>query len=137
MSQNSYYNSAGKRTLTVHLENATLIRGVTNVYQYARVILEQIGTSLRADYPGQIVSIHAFGSRARGDHSGDSDFDVLVVVRERTIDLEEQIISRFVEQERTNGISFDPVIKSVESFEQERRYRTRFYENIMSEGIPV
>ncbi|MEX2445552.1 MAG: nucleotidyltransferase domain-containing protein [Alkalispirochaeta sp.] len=123
--------------LTVYLENATLIWGAAPVYQYARMMLEQIGAALREDHPGQIVSIHAFGSRARGDHNGDSDFDVLVVVRERTIDLEEQIISRFVEQERTNGISFDPVIKSVESFEQERRYRTRFYENIMSEGIPV
>ncbi len=107
------------------------------MYQYARVILEQIGASLRADYPGQIVSIHAFGSRARGDHRGDSDFDVLVVVRERTIEIEEQIISRFVEHERTTGVSFDPVIKTLESFEQERRYQTRFYENIMKEGIPV
>lgn len=107
------------------------------MYKYAKSVLEQIGASLREEYPAQIVSIHAFGSRARGDHSGDSDFDVLVVVREKTIQLEERIIDRFVEQESASGISFDPVIKSAESFHQERRYRTHFYENIMSEGIPV
>ncbi len=107
------------------------------MYQYARVVLEQIGASLRNEHPTQIVSIHAFGSRARGDHSGDSDFDVLVVVKEKTVQLEEQIIDRFVEQEAASGISFDPVIKSAESFYQERRYQTRFYKNIMNEGIPV
>ena len=107
------------------------------MYQYARVALEKIGSSLRSAYPTQIVSIYAFGSRARGDHGGRSDFDVLVVVREKSVQLEERIIDRFVEQEVAGGISFDPVIKSEESFQQERRFRTLFYENIMSEGIPV
>ncbi len=107
------------------------------MYRCTREVLEQISASLKAEHPEQIVSILAFGSRARGDHSGDSDFDVLVVVRNKTIQLEEEIIARFVEKELASGVSFEPVIKSQESYEREKRYRTLFYENIINEGIPV
>lgn len=107
------------------------------MYQHARNVLAQISESLREEFPAEIVTIRAFGSRVRGDHSGGSDFDVLVVVRKRMIPLEERIIDRFVEYEMSSGISFEPVIKSSESFEQEKRHGTLFYENVMNEGIPV
>ena len=108
-----------------------------HMYQYSRQVLEEISASLKDEHPAQIVSIYAFGSRARGDHSGDSDFDVLVVVRNKTIQLEEKIIARFVEKELASGVSFEPVIKSLESYEREKQYRTLFYENIVNEGIQV
>lgn len=107
------------------------------MYQHARRVLEQISESLKEEFPADIVTIRAFGSRARGDHAGNSDFDVLVVVRKRMILLEERIIDRFVEFEMSSGISFEPLIKSSESFEQEKRHGTLFYQNVMNEGIPV
>ena len=107
------------------------------MYGYFRRVLEKISSSLKIAYPDEIVSVYAFGSRARGDHRGDSDFDVLVVVRNKSVRLEEGIIELFVDEEMKSGISFDPVIKSADSFELEKRYQTPFYQNIVTEGIAV
>lgn len=107
------------------------------MYRHARQVLEQISATLKTRYPAEVVSVRAFGSRVRGDHSGTSDFDVLVLVRNKSVVLEEGIIDCFVEQEMSSGVSFDPVIKTMESFEQERRYNTLFYRNVMAEGVPV
>ena len=106
-----------------------------NVFEYARKSLEKISATLRKAFPDRIVSITAFGSRVRGDHTGESDFDVLVVVENRSPELEDRILSVFVEEEMRSGVSFDPLIKSLESFELEKRYGTAFYENITSEGV--
>ncbi len=99
--------------------------------------LEKISTALRKKYPANIEGIFAFGSRVRGDHTEGSDFDVLIVVKERTIDLEEGIIDLVVEEEQKTGFSFDPVIKSSESFHKEKAFHTPFYENFMKEAVPL
>jgi predicted nucleotidyltransferase len=81
--------------------------------------------------------MYAFGSRVRGDHMEGSDFDVLVIVHQRTVAIEEAIMEVFVEEEIRSGISFDPVIKTAHSFELEKQLHTPFFENIQKEGIQV
>lgn len=105
------------------------------MFEYARRALDAINSALKAAFPEDIVSVTAFGSRARGDHTGDSDFDVLVVVKQRTSKLEEGIMGIFVEEEQRSGIFFDPVIKTEESLRLEREHHTAFYDNIEKEGI--
>ncbi len=62
--------------------------------------LAHFGAEVRDALPHNVVSVHAFGSRVRGDHRGDSDLDVLVVVRERTLEVERSIIDLCVEHEQ-------------------------------------
>jgi predicted nucleotidyltransferase len=102
-----------------------------------RQVLQQIVASLKNDLPTEIVSVRAFGSRTRGDHDGNSDFDVLVLVRHRTTEIQERIVAAFVTGELESGIPFEPVIKILDSFEQEERYQTLFYRNIMNEGVLI
>ena len=107
------------------------------MYAHFRAALEKIVTKLKEKYPGNIVTVYAFGSRIRGDHTAKSDFDVLVLVNDRTIDVEEEIIGVFVEEEMKSGISFDPVIKTADSFALEKRYSTPFYQNVTEQGIQI
>ena len=107
------------------------------MYAHEKAALQRISASLRERYPEDILSVYAFGSRARGDHGARSDFDVLVIVRERSLAVEEAVIEAFVDGERQSGLSFDPVIKSLRSFELEKRHHTPFFQNIEQEGIPV
>lgn len=100
-----------------------------------RRTLERIAARLREELPGRIASIYAFGSRVRGDHGGWSDFDVLVIVKNRTPELESRVIETFVEEEMAGGVSFTPVIKDSRSFELEERFHTPFYENVTAEGV--
>ena len=61
----------------------------------------------------RLEGIYAFGSRVRGDHGGESDLDLLVVVGERTPEVERAVIDSGVEEELRSGIPFDPVIKGL------------------------
>ena len=112
------------------------------MYAPTRQALARVGAAIRArlksdraDVP--IEGIYAFGSRVRGDHGGESDLDLLVVVGKRSPTVERAVIDSCVEEELRTGIPFDPVIKDSVSFALERRYHTPFYENISREGIAI
>ncbi len=82
-----------------------------------------------------LVTVAAFGSRVRGDFTGESDFDVLVVVKKRTFDIIRLVNDIFGIEENETGIPFSIVIKMLDSFEKEKRYNTTFYRNIKKEGV--
>ena len=73
--------------------------------------------------------MYVFGSRGRGDHTGGSDFDILVIVKTRSITIEEAIIDEILKpvQEvlKTGGyIPFgDHFIPPEVSWENFRNYR--------------
>jgi predicted nucleotidyltransferase len=107
------------------------------MYSHEKAVVERISSSLKERYPNDIVSVYVFGSRARGDHTDRSDFDVLVIVRKRSVAIEEAVVATFVEEEMESGLCFDPIIKSLSSFELEKRHHTPFFQNIEREGIAV
>ncbi len=105
------------------------------MYAHEKNALKRIIEQLKERFSNRIVSVYAFGSRLRGDHDEWSDFDVLVVVGDKTPEIESEIISIFVEEETKSGLSFTPVIKDIQAFELEKRFNTPFYENIIKEGV--
>ena len=107
------------------------------MFTHHKKSLNRISALLKAKLPGNFVAMYAFGSRARGDHGQESDFDVLVIVEKRVPQVEVVIIDLFLKDEIENGMSFDPVIKTLASFELEKKYHTPFYENVIREGMMV
>ena len=110
---------------------------MSNMLTIEKEVLERIIAKVREVFPGRIASVYAFGSRVRGDHDGWSDFDVLVVVREKTPLIESGIINIFVDEEIAGGVNFTPVVKDFEAFELEKRFQTPFYKNVTGEGVLV
>ncbi len=100
-----------------------------------RESLNRIATHLREKFPERIAGIYAFGSRVRGDHGEWSDFDVLVVVRDRDPSVEKEIIGLLVDEEMRTGISLTPLVKDLSAYELEKLYHTPFYNNILTEGV--
>lgn len=86
---------------------------------------------------GRVEEIIVFGSRVRGDYNGESDFDVLVIVRDKDIKTETAIIKLFGTKEDLTGVPFAPVIKDLKVFDNERLYRTAFARAIEEEGIII
>ena len=107
------------------------------MYSHVERNLKAIDSVLRTKLPDSMVALYAFGSRVRGDHSSGSDFDVLVVIENRTPAKERVVIETFVDEEIRSGLSFDPVIKDSSSFAEEQRLNTPFYENVTKEGIRI
>ena len=107
-----------------------------------RQALARVGAAIRARLESsggdvRLEGIYAFGARVRRDHGGESDLDLLVVVGERTSEVDRAVIESCVEEELRIGIPFDPVIRDSASFALERRYHSPFYENVTREGIAV
>lgn len=107
------------------------------MYRHEREVLGRILQRLRTEFPDRIVAAYAFGSRVRGDHEAWSDFDLLVVVRDKDPLIESAIIGVIVDEEIKAGLSFTPVVKDLRAFEMEKKFHTPFYENILAEGVRI
>jgi uncharacterized protein len=88
--------------------------------------------SVRAGEVPAIVRVVAFGSRARGDFRGDSDLDVLVIVRD--ISSRAAVIRLLYGIEEKHDVSLAPVIYTMREYEENRRLGSRFVVNVEHEG---
>ncbi len=105
------------------------------MYKYERDVLDRITSRLREKFQDRIVAVYAFGSKVRGDYDDRSDFDILIVVKDRDPDTEHKIIDIFVEEEVRNDLFFSTVIKDYAVFEKEKGMNSPFYQNIAKEGV--
>ncbi|MFP4443479.1 MAG: nucleotidyltransferase domain-containing protein [Spirochaetia bacterium] len=107
------------------------------MFTFEKQALERITSTIKEQFPDQILSVTAFGSAVWGDNTDDSDFDVLVVIKEKSPELESKIIDTFSDECLSAGVQFDPVIKTERTMRWEKRYHTPFYTNIEEEGVPL
>jgi predicted nucleotidyltransferase len=107
------------------------------MYTHEKKTLTDTTQLLKKKLPDRIIAVYAFGSRVRGDYNAWSDFDILVIVKDKTPELESEIIGIIVDEERRRELSFSPVVKDVRAFDRERSLHTPFYENIMKEGVEL
>jgi predicted nucleotidyltransferase len=81
------------------------------------IIKEVINETLKA-YNLEAEKIILFGSRARGDHKKDSDWDILLVIKQEiTQQLKDELFRSITEKLSHYLIPCDLIIKSVEDLE--------------------
>ena len=74
-----------------------------SLYAHTRQAVTRVGAAIRARLESsraevRIEGIYAFGSRVRGDHRGESDLDLLVVVGERDPEVVRAVVDSCVEE---------------------------------------
>ncbi|MBU4321331.1 MAG: nucleotidyltransferase domain-containing protein, partial [Nitrospinae bacterium] len=74
--------------------------------------LKQFVGLMRATLGKNLIRIELFGSRARGDYSKGSDIDILIIVKERTIDVMDKIAEITAELNLEYNLSISPVVFS-------------------------
>lgn len=107
------------------------------MYAYEKEVVTQIIHLLKENFGRRIVEVYGIGSRIRGDFHAWSDFDLLIIVKDKNPEMEKGIINLLVDEEIKYGLSFTPVIKDIKAFELEQRFHTPFYESVMKEGISL
>ncbi len=97
--------------------------------------IERITELLRKEFGSRLRYVVAFGSRVRGDFSGESDFDLLIVIDKPDIEDELNAIRIVSQEEDLTGIPYVALVKSLDAFEKEKKFKTGFYQNIIREGV--
>lgn len=91
-------------------------------------ILEKIKSFASEKFPNS--ELFLFGSRARKTEKQDSDWDILLLLEEDTIDLvkEKSIMDEFYELELQTGASISPLIYSKKVWNKTRPMTSLFQE---------
>ena len=85
----------------------------------------------------QLVSVLLFGSKAKGESSRESDIDVFILIRRKSISAEDKIA--FVTASILNDydILISPVSYDLHEQEVNVRMHSFFFENVEKEGVPI
>ena len=86
---------------------------------------------------GEVVELYLYGSRARGEHRPDSDYDVFVVLGERTRPTVDALYDAVVDVVCETGSLISLKIVSRESFKKSRAAGNPFVANVLRDGVPL
>lgn len=75
-----------------------------------------------------------FGSRARGDAGAGSDFDILIIVKDKMSIDRMKIYDYILDVNLEYGLDFSLKIYDKEEFERSKRLGLPFMKNILTEG---
>ena len=82
-----------------------------------------------------ITALYLFGSRVRGDWRPDSDFDILVIVPERTQELVDKLYDVVVRVNIETGLLISLKIFTAEQYHRLAAIPTPFFANVNAEGV--
>jgi predicted nucleotidyltransferase len=88
-------------------------------------------------FPGEILSIALFGSKARGDSGPGSDIDILIIVGQESWPLREEISTLAARVSLEYAVLIGPRVIGQERWECMQRDGFSLYENIMVEAISL
>lgn len=85
----------------------------------------------------RIESIWLFGSRARGDHRPDSDYDLLIVVDKRDRKILNAVYGAVVDLQLEEVVDISAKVFTREKYVELLKLRTPFMKAVLKEGIQV
>jgi predicted nucleotidyltransferase len=99
-------------------------------------ILNRIKGVVEKTAPGS--EIYLYGSRARGDSSRLSDWDILILLSSKDVSfaLETKFMDEFYEVELETGEIISPMVYAKQDWD-ERHAITPLYQNIQKEGVRI
>ncbi len=84
-----------------------------------------------------IEGLYLFGSRSRGDWRPDSDYDILVILKERTEEVKSKLYDAALDILLSTGKLISLKIFTLSEFEKLIAIPTPFMENVLREGIKL
>lgn len=102
-----------------------------------RHALDLFQERLQQAFPGQIVGLRLFGSKARGDATADSDVDVLVVLTETDWRTNRAIIHLAARVWTETGVNISPKTYTQTQVADMRRRRNVFLQSVEQDALPV
>lgn len=99
------------------------------------IIIQELYEALKKEIGTALRDIILFGSRARGDSSPDSDYDILLLVDNETKEIENKIFNTSCEIGWRNNVIITVFVHNKVYFDN-KKYEPLFM-NIRKEGIHI
>jgi len=88
-------------------------------------------------FPGQVLKIQVFGSKARGEADKFSDIDVFVLIRKGDWRFRDEVRAVSFQVFQETGIDISPVVMEEKKFRELANGDSPFIRNVQREGILV
>lgn len=98
-------------------------------------VLIEFVEKIKATFPQEIVSILFYGSRARADHRQNSDYDILLILKNRDKTTREKISEICVQMLEEREAFLSVIIYSKEEWHKSQDFP--FGKNVQREGIQL
>jgi len=98
-------------------------------------IIKELSEALKKELGYKIKDIILFGSRARGDASPESDYDLLVLVDKETKDAADRVFNMTCEIGWKYNVVITPFVHD-ESYYADKKYEPLFM-NVRKEGVHI
>jgi len=102
-----------------------------------RLAVERFGYDIKSRLGEYVVRISVFGSKVRGDHQKASDIDVLVIVKERSLRVMDQIAEITSDLNVEYDLSIAPVVFSEEEYDMNAKMASPFSLAVREEGLSL
>lgn len=100
-------------------------------------ILQEFKRRVEQRFPGELIRVVLFGSKARGDASAESDIDVLTVVRSQDWKLGDEIRDIGYELEIAHGVVLSIQVMGQRQYQELKARGSTFLEQVEQEGLAV
>ncbi|MDN5942529.1 MAG: nucleotidyltransferase domain-containing protein [Nitrospira sp.] len=108
-----------------------------NVFVRERPIIEQFKRWVEERFPGELIRLVLFGSKARGEATADSDLDVLAIVRSEDWRLGDEIRDIGYELEVAHGVVLSIQVMGERHYQELKARGSTFLANVEREGLAV
>jgi len=102
-----------------------------------RHAIKRFGDDVKNCLGDHVVRMSVFGSKVRGDSRETSDIDVLVIVKERSLRVMDQIAGITSDLNVEYGLSISPVVFSEQEYDVNSRMASPFSLAVREEGLPL
>jgi len=102
-----------------------------------REAIKRFGEAIKSRLGEDLVRLSVFGSKVRGDFSKTSDIDILVIVKERSLPVMDQIAEITSDLNIEFNLSIAPVVFSENEYNTNATMASPFSLRAHDEGLPL
>ena len=108
-----------------------------NMTKTERHAIQQFGETVKSRLGDYVVKMSVFGSKVRGDYRATSDIDVLVIVKERSLRVMDQIAEITSDLNIKYALSISPVVFSEQEYDMNAKMASPFSVAVREEGLAL